>query len=433
MSEGSVRDWPEVRLGSHATVKARLGWKGLKAEEYLLEGPIFLAAPNLRGGKVDFNRVDHIPQWRYDESPEIQLAIGDVLLVKDGSTLGMCAYVTILPALATVNGSVAVIRPGDSIASGYLYYSIAGPKFQKLIWLKRSGLGVPHLFQADLREFSLPLPPIETQRRIAEILSTLDETIEHTEALIAKYQRIKTGLMHDLFTRGVTPDGRLRPTRIQAPELYNEVPLGFAPKGWTISTLGQCCEWTSGGTPSRQKMEWWAGDFPWLTPKDMKAFELYDTSEHLAPEAARLGSRVAKAGTVFVVVRGMILAHSFPVVLGLRDFAFNQDIKAARASELLSSRFLANWLVAHRDQFLKLTTESTHGTKRLEMSALLQMTIALPPRDEQDAIIDRLDSLSLLIEGEMALSTKFRLEKAGLMQDLLSGAVGVIAEEQFVE
>jgi type I restriction enzyme S subunit len=57
----------------------------------------------------------------------------------------------------------------------------------------------------------------ETQRRIAEILSTLDETIEQTEALIAKYQQIKAGLMHDLFTRVVTPDGRLRPTRTQAP------------------------------------------------------------------------------------------------------------------------------------------------------------------------------------------------------------------------
>ena len=56
--------------------------------------------------------------------------------------------------------------------------------------------------------------------------------IEQTETLIAKYQQIKAGLMHDLFTRGVTPDGKLRPTRAEAPQLYQESPLGWIPKEW---------------------------------------------------------------------------------------------------------------------------------------------------------------------------------------------------------
>ena len=76
------------------------------------------------------------------------------------------------------------------------------------------------------------------QRRIAEILSTVDEAIEQTEALIAKYQQIKAGLMHDLFTRGVTPDGHLRPTRTQAPHLYKESPLGWIPKEWEVVRIG---------------------------------------------------------------------------------------------------------------------------------------------------------------------------------------------------
>src|ERR1035441_6183967 len=219
MSDGLHSRWPEVRLGDYARVKARLGWKGLKAEEYVLDGPIFLAAPNLRRGRIDFERVDHLTQWRYDESPEIQLAAGDVLLVKDGSTLGMSAFVRTLQAPATVNGSIAVIRPSPSLAGSFLFYSINGQNFQRLTWLKRAGLGVPHLFQADLREFKIPLPALAEQNRIAEILSTLDETIAQTEAQIAKYQQIKAGLMQDLFTRGVTPDGRLRPSRAQAPQI----------------------------------------------------------------------------------------------------------------------------------------------------------------------------------------------------------------------
>jgi restriction endonuclease S subunit len=191
--------------------------------------------------------VDHLTQWRYDESPEIQLAAGDVLLVKDGSTLGMSAFVRTLPAPATVNGSIAVIRPSPSLAGSFLFYSINGQNFQRLIWLKRAGLGVPHLFQADLREFKIPLPALAEQNRIAEILSTLDETIAQTEAQIAKYQQIKAGLMQDLFTRGVTPDGRLRPSRAQAPQLYKESLRGW-PKEWGDSTCGDEFDLSSGIT-----------------------------------------------------------------------------------------------------------------------------------------------------------------------------------------
>ncbi len=65
----------------------------------------------------------------------------------------------------------------------------------------------------------------------------MDEAIEQTEALIVKYQQIKAGLMHDLFTRGVTPNGKLRPPRSEAPQLYKKSPLGWIPKEWDYQTL----------------------------------------------------------------------------------------------------------------------------------------------------------------------------------------------------
>ena len=85
---------------------------------------------------------------------------------------------------------------------------------------------------ADLSMMPVAAPPLAQQQRIAEILSTMDEAIEQTEALIAKTQQIKAGLMHDLFTRGVTKAGKLRPPREEAPQLYKESPLGWIPKEW---------------------------------------------------------------------------------------------------------------------------------------------------------------------------------------------------------
>lgn len=80
------------------------------------------------------------------------------------------------------------------------------------------------------------------QCKIAQILSTIDQAIEKTESLIHKYQQIKAGLMHDLFTRGLTADGKLRPHREQAPELYQETPIGWIPKEWEWKRCKDICD-----------------------------------------------------------------------------------------------------------------------------------------------------------------------------------------------
>lgn len=85
--------WKTKRLGMLASVKARLSWKGLKEEEYVDQGHIFPATPNLKGDDINFENVNYITQARYDESPKIMLRQGDVLMAKDGATLGITALV----------------------------------------------------------------------------------------------------------------------------------------------------------------------------------------------------------------------------------------------------------------------------------------------------------------------------------------------------
>ena len=120
--------------------------------------------------------------------------------------------------------------PFSGVDSKFLFYQIVLNKE------RYKGLGIGSTFlevnKRDTERFEVLIAPEPQQRRIAEILSTLDEAIEQTEALIAKMQQVKAGLMHDLFTRGVTPNGRLRPTREQAPGLYKESPIGWIPREW---------------------------------------------------------------------------------------------------------------------------------------------------------------------------------------------------------
>lgn len=159
-------------------------------------------------------------------------------LAGQGKTRGTVAL-THIPICT--NQSIALIKPKDErLNSEFLYQSLI-PRYEEMR-SRSAGGGRAGLTKGILECLPIQLPPSPEQRRIAEILSTIDQTIEQTEALIAKYQQIKSGLMHDLFTRGVTPDGRLRPTRTQAPHLYKESPLGQIPKEWETIALSHVAD-----------------------------------------------------------------------------------------------------------------------------------------------------------------------------------------------
>lgn len=174
--------WPVTRVDRVATVNARIGWKALTADEYIDEGFIFLSTPNIKGTRIDFANVNYITEFRYRESPELMLRLGDVLLAKDGSTLGITALVDQLPAPATVNGSIAVIRP-FAIDGRFLRYALASDVTQGLIRQLKDGMGVPHLFQWDIRRLPVPLPPADEQRRIADLLDEQTGRIEEASRL----------------------------------------------------------------------------------------------------------------------------------------------------------------------------------------------------------------------------------------------------------
>src|SRR4051794_37513995 len=86
---------------------------------------------------------------------------------------------------------------------------------------------------------------------------------------------------------------------------------------WSQTQLGQVGRWLSGGTPSLEAPEYWGGSVPWASAKDMKRFELWDTEDHITEKGLEKGSRAVEAGNLLIVVRGMILAHTFPVAIAM--------------------------------------------------------------------------------------------------------------------
>lgn len=199
--------WDCVKFKFIIRTKARLGWKGLKAAEYVdVSNYGFLSTPNIKTREIDFGRAYFITQRRYDESPEIMLEYGDVLLVKDGSTLGITNIVRDLPFKCTVNSSIAVLRIMDKqkLTPQYLNYFLKSETCQRIIEKKKDGMGVPHLFQSDINNFSVPIFSIKEQEEIIEYISFHSQKIETAIRLkqqeIDKLKEYKSSLINSVVT-----------------------------------------------------------------------------------------------------------------------------------------------------------------------------------------------------------------------------------------
>lgn len=168
--------WCESTIGNLLYFAGRVGWKGLKAEEYTSEGPILLSVYNLNDGdEVSFKRINHITNERYDESPEIMVRKNDILLTKDGAGIGKLGYVNELPEKATINSSLLLIRPGDVANYKFIFYLLSGPALQNIVKDRITGSATPHLFQRDIKEFVLPVPSLPEQQEIVRILDSMLE------------------------------------------------------------------------------------------------------------------------------------------------------------------------------------------------------------------------------------------------------------------
>jgi type I restriction enzyme, S subunit len=189
---------------------------------------------------------------------------------------------------------------------------------------------------------------------------------------------------------------------------------------WTDITLDAAGQWLSGGTPSKQSSALWKGTMPWVSPKDMKRPRIADAIDHVAEAAVGNGTQLAPVGSLLMVVRGMILAHTFPVAVTTGPVTFNQDIKALVPGAGWSSEFLLHWLQFMAPEVLRLVDVANHGTKRLPSERLFALSLPQPPPWEQKKIATILSSVDEAIEATQAVIDHLQVVKKAMMAELLT-------------
>ena len=199
-------EWDKINLAKKSKIKARIGWQGLTANEYLDSGYSYLVTgTDFVNGKIDWDNCYYVAKDRFDQDKNIQIQNNDILITKDGS-LGKTALVKGLNKPATLNSGVFVIRPiQGAYDPAYVYYILSSFVFKNFLDHLSAGSTIIHLYQKDISKFEFAIPvDINEQIAIASILSDMDSEIEALEQKLEKARQVKQGMMQELLT------GRIR-------------------------------------------------------------------------------------------------------------------------------------------------------------------------------------------------------------------------------
>jgi len=179
--------------------------------------------------------------------------------------------------------------------------------------------------------------------------------------------------------------------------------LGKIPTPWGLKRLKRIAEFRGGGTPRKDNLDYWSGNIPWVSPKDMKVFVVVDTEDKITPEAVReSATKRVPAGAVLLVVRSGILVHSIPVALAGREVTLNQDLKALIPRSELVPEYLVYLISGMQRELLVEWKKEGATVESLEVDLIAQTQIPLPDEQEQRAIADFLDRETARIDALVA-------------------------------
>jgi len=437
--------WSLARLGSFVSIVRGITFPA--SEKNSEPGPGLVACLRTANVQAEIDWEDLL----YIDSSFIRrddqyLHTGDIVMSMANSRelVGKVSYAGSMPVeQATFGGFLGVIRPYQ-LNPSYLMCFLRAPQVRaSLIDSASQTTNIANISLEKLNPLVVVLPPLAEQHRIVakvdELMALCDQFEQETEASLGAHQTLVETLLsaltsaadHTQFasawqriaghfdTLFTTEESiaQLKQTILQlavmgklvpqdpnddpASELLKKIaarPYKHTLPGWATVSLGQLGDILGGATPSKSNAEYWTGNIPWVSPKDMKRNLITDAEDHVS-EAAISNSSLKKIppGSLLMVVRGMILAHSFPVAISECEVTINQDMKALVIPPELGA-YLLTFMQAMKGAFVALVDRSSHGTCKLVSEKLWSYPVSLPPLAEQHRIVAKVDELMALCD-----------------------------------
>jgi type I restriction enzyme, S subunit len=343
--------------------------------------------------------------------------------------VGNCAFVS-RPIDAVFASFLigAFPRDEEKIDPSFMFYVLSSDGIQSAISESVQGsTGLKNINLALLRSLQIALPSLHEQRKIVAILSSVDEIIEKTGAVIEQLRVAQRAVMQMLLRRGLPGDHRKYLPLATEWKLGRLEGVEEIPETWKLVHLTTVARLESGHTPSKRNPEYWNGDIPWVSLHDSKHLDVHEILE-TAQRVSRLGidnssARLLPRGTV-VFSRTATVGKS--TVLG-RDMATSQDFANYVCGENIYNRYLMHLFRNMGREWTRLMAGSTHKT--IYMPVFQELQILLPPKREQEAIASVGDLLESRVSAEKNVLDALQLLKAPLLHSLLSGEIRVQPDE----
>jgi len=392
-----VNSWPHVQIGDLCKIVG--GGTPKRDIEAYYGGEIPWVTPkdmkqwNIKRSKVSLTELG------LRESAARLVPLGSVLVVVRSGVLKHTLPVGIARNPVAINQDMKALICGPRLNSDYLAHYIRAQAPVILKWVRATT--ADNFSIEKLKELSIPLPPLEEQERIVSILDHADTLRAKRREAIAHLDELTQSIFIDMFGDPVVNR-----------------------KAFPVVPLTQVGHLYSGGTPSKATPGNWEGSLPWFSPKDLKRDDLFDSQDHINERITELTSlKLIPPNTVVFVVRGMILAHSFPVSILRVQATINQDMKAVLPSIDVTSDFLAHNLRVQTNNILAQVSTAGHGTKRLDSDGMSRIPVLLPPIELQREFDARIEIIRhLRTRHQVALSSLDMLFSA-LQARLFRGAL----------
>lgn len=391
---------------------------------------------NLTKGSTRWGQ-DKTKYWCHDldELSKFALKVEDILIGMDGSLVGHnYAYLkeSDLPALLVQR--VARLRTKEKLDSRFLFYMFGTDSWLKYVEIVKTNSGIPHISNGDIKNFLFPFPPHPEQKKIAAILSSVDEVIEKTQAQINKLKDLKTGMMQELLS---PREGSPQALKMGYTE-FKDSPVGRIPVGWDVVDFKDIVAAIySGWSPSceqrpRSGNEWgilkttavvWSG----YTPEENKVL-----SDELSP----VENAVVGTGDLLITRKGprdrvgvCVYVESTPKNLMVPDTVFRVLLKE---KDNIEREYVSLHLSSEVNQRIwdKKKVGLAEAQVNINHQILNATKVALPPKDQQQRICSVISALNQRILGKQTKLVSNQNLKKALMQDLLTGKVRVQVDQQ---
>lgn len=385
------------------SLRARIGWQGLRSDEFKTEGPYLVTGVDFHNGRVDWDDCYHVTEERYAQDKGIQLHEHDLLITKDG-TIGKTAVVVDCPDKATLNSGVFVVRAiNNEVVPEFLHYVLHSHWFDLFVRNVLTGSTIKHLNQEKFYKFSFEAPDVPTQKKIVEVLESIDAVIDKTRDLIEKYTSLMKGVVQDILTDNITDDNT-----VKMGTFSNALGGKRVPKGSELTIAKTSHPYIRVRDMTKPKVVELTEDFMYVEESDFHKISRY----------------IVDAGDLIISIVGTVGAVAL----------VGESLDKANLTENCSK--IVN-IKGYNPEFLYYFLKSEYGQKeiaggtvgevqaKLPLKNILEIKVPILSEPEQEAIVEKLRIVDEKIDREVQYYNKLENIKAGLMHDLLSGMADV--------